>query len=298
MRFSARPRYFTPFVASVALFAACGNSGSSSDPSGGGAASGQGGEASSGGGSPGGAAGDAGGGSGQDDIATVYVSGATVEIGVVGSAVRRTVTLTPFSVTRHPITVGEYRECGECGEPELERGLCNAEKYEPLSRCHPADTNTYYGSNDDVPVTCLSSEQMVAYCASVGGTPATLGQWLLAARGEEVVPYPWGYGDPTVEQHPYGDDTCVEEPGPVEVGKHPLGAGPSGMEDVLVAPAEFAVAQPGADGFDDFDRYVDSAEKDKARGGLWYIGHWISPDDPESGAPLPPMAFRCVWSEQ
>lgn len=294
-------------VFSLLVLVACGNSesptssGDGTDPSAGGSTH-QGGDGAGGGaGHGGGDSGRAGsaGSNAASDIATVAVEGATVAIGVVDRRPMGDADIGSFRINKHPVTVGEYLACDECGEPKLTRGGCDHERYVPLGPCFPADTNTYFGNNKNVPVTCLSPEQMAKYCASIGGEVATLGQWLLAARGKNVAAYPWGSSAPTKTQHPYGEPlTCVEEVEPFEVGNHPEGAGPSGMEDILVPPAEFALREPGV-GDQSADRFVNSNVFEKPRGGVHRISYWIPEEHPDSAgsAPMPEASFRCVWSD-
>lgn len=79
-----------------------------------------------------------------------------------------------------------------------------------------------------------------------------------AARGADGRPYPWGRDAPTAERADYGRP---HHEGPVEVGSHPAGAGPFGIEDLAggvwewcldsgrrdVDPASPILVDPGRD---------------------------------------------------
>lgn len=83
----------------------------------------------------------------------------------------------PYEIQQHEVTWGEL-------DPWL------AEQAIELER--PAHVPTTPEERVDLPTTGISWEHALAYCRSLGGTLPTEEQWELAARGEELRPYPWG----------------------------------------------------------------------------------------------------------
>ncbi|MCB9576585.1 MAG: SUMF1/EgtB/PvdO family nonheme iron enzyme [Polyangiaceae bacterium] len=157
-----------------------------------------------------------------------------------------------FAITRSPITVAEYRDCvsaGACARPAMGKALCapgprSAQTY--TARAAKAET---------VPVTCVSVAQAAGYCAWLGARLPKVEEWLLAARGPDVHEFPWGDDEPSCAQHPNAvaaltDPNCCRGQCTAEqllgVGRHPAGAAPSGMEDVLLTSAELLASDSGA----------------------------------------------------
>jgi formylglycine-generating enzyme required for sulfatase activity len=179
--------------------------------------------------------------------AAVSVPAAEVVVGFAGGVLRETRSVAAFRISRHPTTVAQYRACvqaGACALPDDQ--ACAPREGAGL------DGPTYAATGaDDVPVTCVGTEQASAFCAWHGGVVAALDQFLVAARGTAPQDFAWGQSPPTCDQHPFGrpadaaaSSSCTAAAGQTEsagvaVGLHPLGASPHGLQDVLLTPGEF-----------------------------------------------------------
>lgn len=223
----------------------------------------------------------------------VSVPGARVEVGFARGRSRRRQDVPGSRVAKHPVTRARYAECvaaGACGAPGAAGGECAAGEGGATERGAGAAR---------APELCATASQAARYCRWVGGALPALEQWLLAARGPEVRRHPWGEELASCEQHPQAAD-CAEAEGvaPVggegaalarPVGKHPAGASPSGVEDVLLVRRERVTASAG------------SAQGACAGEG----GCVVSGRDPGAidgvevgnvaAAEQPPAMFRCVW---
>jgi formylglycine-generating enzyme required for sulfatase activity len=182
---------------------------------------------------------------------TISVGEASLTLGFASTMLRDQTTVPAFRITKHPITVGDYRACvsaGACTEP---RGKCD-------TNGALLDRPTYSGAPADVPLTCATPAQAEAYCAWINGRLPTASEWLLAARGTAVHRYPWGDDPSTCTRHPLaegifaekraccaGADNCTIED-LARVGTHPAGASAAGLEDVLFAGGELTVSDAHA----------------------------------------------------
>jgi formylglycine-generating enzyme required for sulfatase activity len=180
--------------------------------------------------------------------ASVAITGATVVQGFRLGHLRDSVALDGFRITKSPVTVAQYRACvskGACAAPSMRTpGCIGSDLRSALDRATYA-----LDEADALPVTCATVDQAAAYCAWIGGALPTSEQWMLAARGPSVARFAWGDDEPTCERHPGAAATCVgaatsmhDALATFAVGKHPRGASPSGVEDVLVAPGEMLAA--------------------------------------------------------
>jgi formylglycine-generating enzyme required for sulfatase activity len=180
---------------------------------------------------------------------TVAIPGGDLEVGFRNGVLRKHATIAPFSISRYPTTVQQYRTCVDAGGCQVPpAGGCNV-----LSDS-PVDGPNYGTAAPDVPVTCVGPEQAKAYCAWVGGALPTPDQWLAAARGTEVRRWPWGATAPNCEQHPLGAPaaadsgstapSCDSGSASFAVGRHPRSASPAGVEDVLLTRSELVRATP------------------------------------------------------
>lgn len=171
----------------------------------------------------------------------VEIEGASTSTGFAIGTLRRSEQVESFRITRHPITVSEYQACVQAGAcVEVAGALaCTAQQRHSLGEVDIA--------SDDVPIVCAAPIEANRYCAWIGGRLPTLSEWLLAARGTSVRRHPWGNTAPTCEQHPGGSGTAGESGAcaqaedrrrALEVGRHPDGSSPSGVEDVLLTPGE------------------------------------------------------------
>ncbi len=119
--------------------------------------------------------------------------------------------LPAFSITKHPITVAQYRQfCDITGRemPHLPRECMH----------------------DDLPIVYVSWHDAVAFAEWVGLALPTEEEWEKAARGTDGREYPWG--------NEWDASKCsnrVEDihSNPRLVGKHPTGASPYGVEDMV-----------------------------------------------------------------
>jgi hypothetical protein len=223
----------------------------------------------------------------------VRVAGHETIVGFDHGTLRDRVMVPGMAITRHPITVREYRACvraGACSPPELG------------DRCSGGDhagvvTGPTYGDADsELPVTCTSEQQAAAYCKWVEGSLPTLPQWQLAARGPEVHAYSWGDTPPTCARHPSAtgilstSTSCCPASGACDLGRvgaHAEGRSPSGIEDVLLSPAE--LVRSG-----ETSAFACSAEVCAVRGDH---GRIESIQPVRQGAQVVPTSFRCVLQE-
>jgi formylglycine-generating enzyme required for sulfatase activity len=167
--------------------------------------------------------------------------------------------VTPFRMTKNPISVRRYKQCVSaeaCDAPALASAECQTAG-DPK---HLNGPTFEAADGDDLPVTCVKPEQAIAYCRWLGGKLPDSTQWLAGARGPAVRRYSWGNELNACEQHPEArlrGRTCdVSTRERLRIGAHAAGASPSGIEDVLVTPAElvatshdafFSVCGDGAD---------------------------------------------------
>jgi hypothetical protein len=167
--------------------------------------------------------------------------------------------LSPYRITKHPVTWLEYDGCahaGACGEPDA--SACGKKAYAPYSGYKSPD---YAGRAEKAPAVCVGEQQAESYCRWIGGHLPTLDQWLLAARGTGPRRFSWGDAPTSCAQHPmapqllakqHADDRRSSPPGAtgmscapdkfdgseLSVLKHSDGASPAGLEDVMLAPGE------------------------------------------------------------
>lgn len=128
----------------------------------------------------------------------------------------------PFWLDRTEVTVGAYQACVAAGTCAL-----------------PARTSPYctFGLGDPaLPISCVKHASAVAFCASRGARLPTEAEWELAAKGTTPRQYPWGDTRPVcaVSATLRSDHTaksCTGN-GPAQVGTHPLGRSPYGIDDL------------------------------------------------------------------
>jgi len=173
----------------------------------------------------------------------VPIEGGSTKTGFAIGTLRRSEHVDSFRITKHPITVRDFKMCVDTGAcAAASASSCTARERRSLS---DADIE-----RDSVPVVCVPPVEANRYCAWIGGRLPTLSEWLLAARGPAVRRYSWGNDGPTCDQHRGGStrgatgvsgacvSTAEERHRALDVGKHPGGASPLGVEDVLLTPAE------------------------------------------------------------
>lgn len=122
--------------------------------------------------------------------ASVAITSEDTTLGVALGTLRSTVTVPDFRITREPITVARYKQCvdaGVCQPPAVTFGKC--------ARKDRGVDGATYGTEANAastPVTCVTPDQALSYCAWVGGELARVDQWMLAARGPDVHRFAWG----------------------------------------------------------------------------------------------------------
>jgi hypothetical protein len=158
----------------------------------------------------------------------------------------------PFRITKYPITVGRYRQCmaaSACEAPALSSRECAPKRERPQGVTLSGPTIDKV-EPDDLPIVCLKYEQATSYCRWLGSKLPDSTQWLAAARGPAIRRYPWGDRLNGCEQHPLahvaGKPCDLLGFESLRVGIHPSGASPSGVEDVLLPPAEIVATSPDA----------------------------------------------------
>lgn len=185
-----------------------------------------------------------------DEIpALELISGGQATIGLHLSQVREERIIPSFRITKHPITVRHYRQC-------ISSSACIAPALSALECMPPTQHQRLSGStfdrpdSDELPVTCVRPEQAATYCRWLGGRLPDSAEWLVAARGMNVRRYSWGNELRECDQHPDArlrgkncDRTSLDR---FRVGTHEPGASPSGVQDVLLTPAELVATSRGA----------------------------------------------------
>lgn len=193
--------------------------------------------------------------------ALVSVDKGDTTVGFARGTMRVTEKTKAFKISKSPITSKEYQACQQahvCGLPSIDE--CS----------DPALASASFKGEDNAAV-CVGRENAQKYCKWAGGRLPTLGEWLRAARGGSVQEHPWGSKRASCAQHPRSvegnlqlqqksgqslpTDGCVaSSEGALVTKQHPAGAASSGMQDVLITPAEllagyeqspFAACGPG-----------------------------------------------------
>jgi formylglycine-generating enzyme required for sulfatase activity len=175
----------------------------------------------------------------------ISVPSSTMTFGFALGKTREPKAVEAFRITKSLVTVGDYHACvaaGACSAPALRAGGCT----------HPSgpDGPTYSedASARDLPVTCATARQATDYCEWIGGRLPRLTEWLLAARGPDVHRYAWGDEPPRCAQaqrisyFASVPDACCgvtcSSADAARVRRHPDGASPLGLQDVLITRAE------------------------------------------------------------
>lgn len=158
------------------------------------------------------------------------------------------VTLSPYCLDVHEVTVGAYRACvksGSCGAP-----LGGASLAGEVDAAVIAEISVHCTSAAALAANCVDWTMAETYCRSVGGALPTEAQWEFAARGTEGRRFPWGEELPTglhvnvigaereltaFQQAQHMERPIVGSDGFVGVappGRFPAGATPDGVQDL------------------------------------------------------------------
>jgi hypothetical protein len=218
--------------------------------------------------------------------AALAVPSAKGTAGVFAGSLRAEYRLAAFRMLRHPVTNRQFAWC-------VAVGAC------------PAPSDGGAPAAPDAPVGLDAPEAADAYCAWIGAKLPTLEQWMHAARGSDARRYVWGNTPPDCERHPgalreLGPNACCSSPDCDEqdlfvVGKHPKGASPSGIEDVLLTRGEIlrGASTDAAPACADQRPCVVTGT---APGAIDAVIAVPGPPPPELAALRRPwLGFRCVW---
>lgn len=135
---------------------------------------------------------------------------------------RSSLTIKPFYMDRHPVTNRQFK------------AFLDASRYRPGDAqdfLKDWKNGTYPEGWADRPVTWVSLEDARAYCAWTGRRLPHEWEWQYAAQGLDGRAYPWGSAwDPQAVPEPCrGRNRTPPDP----VGRHPRGASPFGVEDLV-----------------------------------------------------------------
>jgi formylglycine-generating enzyme required for sulfatase activity len=120
------------------------------------------------------------------------------------------VTLPAFAIDRTEVTQSVYQACIDA------------------TACTPPSMNFDPTTKAMFPVTNITWDQAVAFCAYAGGRLPSEAEWELAARGTDGRIYPWGNDAPSCTlTNIAGCGDKIEA-----VGSHPTGASPYGALDM------------------------------------------------------------------
>jgi formylglycine-generating enzyme required for sulfatase activity/serine/threonine protein kinase len=233
----------------------------------------------------------------------VHVSGGAFTMGDDGGfpdeRPAHTVTLAPYCLDQHEVTVASFAACvarGGCPvAPPRNEGpaLSDHERraLDPLCNAHDPVARASH------PMNCVDWSMASAYCRAVGARLPTEAEWEHAARGPEGSRYPWGNDDPGPDRlnacgkecsdwgrrnrlelgamYPHEDGWAATSP----VGSFREGRSRFGVDDAAGNVAEWV-----ADRFGPYEGqpqtnprgHVDGAER-VVRGGAWSTGFasWV-----------------------
>ncbi|MCY1056455.1 SUMF1/EgtB/PvdO family nonheme iron enzyme [Nannocystis sp. SCPEA4] len=213
----------------------------------------------------------------------------------------RELELSEFWIDKYEVTVEEYEACGTAG-------ACTAPNGVAWSDVSPPDVA-------NLPVTGVSWEQAVMYCAWRGKRLPTEAEWEKAARGTDGRRYPWGNEHPLCGQvHLLLGEPCERIRHVLPVDAHPRDISPYGVIGMAGNVQEWvqdwrgktyyaecpAVDPPGpksADADSDYKivrgGYWDSSTKEGNTRTSVALRRWDTVDGGTKGR----IGFRCARSE-
>ncbi len=142
---------------------------------------------------------------GNSDLDWVSIAGGTFTMGSNGGYPQtqpvHSVTLSSFEITRTEVTSAQYEASMDASEhPERDIYLTN------------------------LPITCVTWNQAVDFCAWAGGRLPSEAEWEYAARGGgQDITYPWGDEEPTCEHVVIDGEECFCAGYTMPVCSRPLG---------------------------------------------------------------------------
>jgi len=130
-------------------------------------------------------------------------------------------------------------------------------------RCTPprAGEDCTYGRQPHHPINCVSFDQAKAYCSFVEKRLPSETEWELAARGPGLRRFPWG------SEAPDDRRLCWKQQGTCEVGSHPNGNTPEGLEDLAGNVWEWTTSR-----YCPYDQPTCDDKRRTLRGGSWGSG--------------------------
>jgi formylglycine-generating enzyme required for sulfatase activity len=171
-------------------------------------------------------------GEGEGDDDTVPVAAGAFTMGCdscsADEAPARTVTLAAYAIDRTEVTQAAHRAC-------IDAGACTTPPTFD-SEAHP-----------NRPITSMTWDDAVTYCAFVGKRLPTEAEWERAARGTDGRTYPWGDDAPDCAHA--NTAGCSTSDDPLDVGSLPLGASPVGALDMAGNVWEWTADYYAADAY-------------------------------------------------
>ncbi len=185
---------------------------------------------------------------GKDDAPLMLVPAGNFTMGDDVESPQREIYLDAFYIDRYEITTGRY-----------------AKFLEATGSAHPPDgwESLKLATGAELPVIGVDWNDAAAYCKWAGRRLPTDAEWEKAARGTDGRTYPWGNDLPTLDHANHQNASAEAYDGGLRnVGTHPAGRSPYGVDDLAGNASEWAA-----------DWYADSFPRSERR----------NPKGPETG---------------